>query len=560
METVATLKRIHQLPTYLANQIAAGEVIERPASVLKELLENSLDAKSTHIEITIERGGIGLIRVQDNGLGICKDDLILAIAPHATSKIETLSDLENVGSYGFRGEALASISAVSHLTLSSWVPEQEFGWRIEAAGRDQAPSLTPVPKRPGTIVEITDLFYNTPARRKFLRSEKTEMAYLEEVFKRIALSQPGVTFKFQQGTRVQKRLPACQDLEAQMRRVAMVCGESFIKDAYYIQAESNGLMLKGWLGSPAHLRSQADLQYFYVNNRIIRDKVVMHAIRKAYQEFDNTVAGRYPAYILYFDLDPTGVDVNVHPTKHEVRFREARTVHAFLSYAIQEGLKQGKVSPLPPKKHKDTAVNLDLSFLEFEKKDRELHYKVSPVIPFLTKKAFFLLKGELLLVENELGVNVIDVKATRRVLLQRQLMEAYQQEGVGKRPLLMPKSLSLGNEIKKLNFTQINWEHLGFEITEIGPTMLLIRSVPTEFSSTMENLTDFFLKLFTLNNLGECIEFIVDTILKNENFSEEEARQWLTEMQDLNIFEKDAKLSKFYKQMTIEQLRASLLF
>ncbi|HEV2523671.1 MAG TPA: DNA mismatch repair endonuclease MutL, partial [Gammaproteobacteria bacterium] len=341
-------KRIHQLPVHLANQIAAGEVVERPASVLKELLENSLDAKSTEIDITVERGGIKLIQVQDNGLGICKEDLPLAIASHATSKIASLSDLEGVQSYGFRGEALASISSVSRLELISAVEDQSCGWSIQLEGRDKPPSLQPVAKRSGTLIAVRDLFYNTPARRKFLKSEKTEAAYLEEIFKRIALSQPAVAFKFQQGDGIQKRLPICRSLDAHIRRVAQLCGKRFVEEAYYIEAEANGLKLTGWLGSENAMRSQADLQYFYVNGRIVRDKIVMHAVRQAYQSVNSL--GRFPAYVLYFECDALAVDVNVHPTKHEVRFREARTVHAFLSYAIQEGLKQGN-----PDKTRDDA-------------------------------------------------------------------------------------------------------------------------------------------------------------------------------------------------------------
>ena len=341
-------KRIHQLPVHLANQIAAGEVVERPASVLKELLENSLDAKSTEIEITVERGGTKLIQVQDNGLGICKEDLPLAIASHATSKIASLSDLEGVRSYGFRGEALASISSVSRLELISAVEDQSCGWSIQLEGRDKPPSLQPVAKRSGTSIAVRDLFYNTPARRKFLKSEKTEAAYIEEIFKRVALSQPAVAFKFQQDDGIQKRLPICRSLEAHIRRVAQLCGKRFVEKAYYIEAEANGLKLTGWLGSENAMRSQADLQYFYVNGRIVRDKIVMHAVRQAYQAIN--ALGRFPAYVLYFECDPSAVDVNVHPTKHEVRFREARTVHAFLSYAIQEGLKQGD-----PNKARDDA-------------------------------------------------------------------------------------------------------------------------------------------------------------------------------------------------------------
>lgn len=330
--------RILPLAPELANQIAAGEVVERPASILKELLENSLDAGSSQIDVTIERGGLGLIKVQDNGHGICKEDLELALCQHATSKILSFSDLEGVASFGFRGEALASISAVSRLSLSSCVQRQTSGFSIQKEGRNGNIRLSVSPPILGTTVEVRDIFYNTPARRKFLRSEKTEGLYIEECFKRIVLSQPKVSFTLKIDAKPLKRWVACKTIEAESRRVSELCSINFIKTAHYIEMENNGLKIKGWLGSAEHLRSQADLQYFYVNGRSVKDKVVSYALRQAYQEYQ--VAGRYPAYVLFFELDPEAVDVNVHPTKHEVRFREVRAVTAFLIYSVRQALSQ----------------------------------------------------------------------------------------------------------------------------------------------------------------------------------------------------------------------------
>jgi len=337
--------RIYQLTPELANQIAAGEVVERPASILKELLENSLDAGSSQIDVSIERGGLGLIKVQDNGHGICKEDLELALSQHATSKILSFADLEGVASFGFRGEALASISAVSRLSLSSCVLGQTSGFSIQKEGRHGNVRLSVSPPVLGTSVEARDIFYNTPARRKFLRSEKTESLYIEECFKRIALSQPRVSFTLKIDAKPLKRWVACKTLEAESRRVAELCSLNFMKTAHYIEMENNGLKIKGWLGSAEQWRTQADLQYFYVNGRSVRDKVVSYALRQAYQEYQ--VPGRYPAYVLFFELDPEAVDVNVHPTKHEVRFREVRAITAFLIYSVRQALTQSMTIAMP---------------------------------------------------------------------------------------------------------------------------------------------------------------------------------------------------------------------
>ncbi len=548
-------KRIQQLPTLLANQIAAGEVIERPSSVLKELLENSIDAKSTQIDITIEKGGIGLIQVQDDGVGIYQEDLALAILPHATSKIATLADLENVGSFGFRGEALASISAVSRLELSSWVPEQEFGWSVSLAGRDVAPNLKPVPKRKGSMVVVRDLFYNTPARRKFLRSEKTENTYIEEVFKRIALSQPEIAFKFQRGEGIQKRLAVCRTLEAHTRRVAAVCGQSFVDGSYYLEAEANGLTLKGWLGSKKALRAQADVQYFYVNGRIVRDKVVMHAVRQAYQ--DICEPGRYPAYVLYFELDPAAVDVNVHPTKHEVRFREARTVHAFLSYAIQEGLKKGEgggIAESGGSKQKTDFSFLDIERDSFSEEKPEKTESTRSKTSFKSPLSVF--NGEIVWVQNMDTVSVVDVYKARSVFIRHALKTAYQAEGASKRSLLMPKSIILG-KIDNIDSGAIDWDRLGFDVTVGGNNLLLIRSVPMVLGSKIDDLHTFLSTLFTKPDLDGSIQYIAEYIVKNQPLSDEGLKEFLREV-GLEVNKGNKEYSQFCKTFTIEALRRAL--
>ena len=332
------MKRIALLSQRLANQIAAGEVVERPAAVIKELLENSLDAGASRIEIDAEQGGNKLIRVRDDGHGVNRDDLELALSRHATSKIADLDDLENIASLGFRGEALASISSVSRLLMASRAQssDETGGWQVQAAGEEMTPDLKPAPHPVGTTVEVRDLFFNTPARKKFLRTEKTEFSRIDEVVRRMALSRFEVAFTLRHNQRTVEQLHAATtDLE-KSRRIAMVCGPAFVEHAVYIDMEAAGLRLWGWVCLPTFSRSQPDLQYFYVNGRIIRDRVISHAVKKAYQ--DVLYGGRHPAFVLYLELNPSLVDVNVHPTKHEVRFRDQRLVHDFLFRSLYQAL------------------------------------------------------------------------------------------------------------------------------------------------------------------------------------------------------------------------------
>jgi len=328
--------RIQLLNQRLSNQIAAGEVVERPASVVKELLENALDAQADRIEIELEQGGVKLVRVRDNGSGVDKDDLPLALSRHATSKISTLEDLEQIISLGFRGEALASISSVSRLSLVSRTRSADSAWQVETEGREMNATLNPAAHPPGTSVEVRDLFFNTPARRKFLRTEQTEFQRIEDTVKRIALSRYDVSFTLQHNQRVVHRFEQARSDSEKQRRVAQVCGPAFIENAVFVDLESNGLRLWGWVSLPTFSRSQADLQYFYVNGRVIRDKLVSHAVKQAYR--DVLFHGRHPAYVLYLELEPSLVDVNVHPTKHEVRFRDSRLVHDFLFSALHRAL------------------------------------------------------------------------------------------------------------------------------------------------------------------------------------------------------------------------------
>ncbi|WP_251976927.1 DNA mismatch repair endonuclease MutL [Salinicola avicenniae] len=353
---MAESSRIHILDPRLANQIAAGEVVERPASVVKEIVENAIDAGSRRIEVELEAGGTRLIRVRDDGHGIDESDLPLALSRHATSKIASLEDLEDVASLGFRGEALASISSVSRLELISNIGESPAeGWRVVAEGRQMAPRVTPAPHPRGTSVLVRDLFFNTPARRKFLRTEKTEFGHVEEAFRRLALSRFDITWLLRHNQKVVHQLPGVgEDQAGHERRIAALLGKRFLEEALHLDLEATGLRLWGWVGLPTHSRAQADQQYFFVNGRIVRDRLVAHAIRQAYR--DVLFHGRHPVFVLYLELDPRVVDVNVHPTKHEVRFRDGRLVHDFLFSSLHRALAEVKPNAGTPSEEGEAAA------------------------------------------------------------------------------------------------------------------------------------------------------------------------------------------------------------
>ncbi len=324
------------LPARLANQIAAGEVVERPASVVKELVENSLDAGATHIQIDIEKGGTKRIRIIDNGKGIVENELTLALSRHATSKIKSLDDLEAISSLGFRGEALASISSVARLTLTSKPATQELAWQAYAEGRDMEVVLKPAAHPNGTTIDVVDLFFNTPARRKFLRTEKTEFSHIEEVIKRIALARFDVSFVLNHNGKVVKQYRKVIDSKQNIKRISGVCGQSFVDHAIEINCQHDDIHLSGWIAKPSYTRKQNDLCYSYVNGRMMRDKLINHAIRQAYGEFiDNDV---YSAFVLFLSVDFKDVDVNVHPAKHEVRFHQSRYVHDFIYSVCHKAL------------------------------------------------------------------------------------------------------------------------------------------------------------------------------------------------------------------------------
>lgn len=328
------MQRIQKLSPLLANQIAAGEVVERPASVVKELVENSIDAGATQIDIEIEQGGARLIRVRDNGSGIHQEDLPLAFSRHATSKIHTTEHLAQIMTLGFRGEALASIGSVSRLAITSAIAKQN-GSCMSVAG-DVIAEQSPAAHPQGTTVEVRDLFFNTPARRKFMRAEKTEFDHIDELIKRLALANFNIGFTLKHNQKMVRQYFSATSPASINERLTALCGTEFVKHALHIEADGAGMRLTGWMAEPTFSRSQADLQYFYVNGRIVRDKLVLHAVKQAYQ--DVLYRDRYPAYILFLEISPMQVDVNVHPTKHEVRFREGRVVHDFIVRSVHDAL------------------------------------------------------------------------------------------------------------------------------------------------------------------------------------------------------------------------------
>ncbi|QXC34229.1 DNA mismatch repair endonuclease MutL [Aeromonas sp. FDAARGOS 1407] len=350
---------IRILPPILANQIAAGEVVERPSSVVKELVENSLDAGADRVEIDIDKGGAKLIRIRDNGCGVARDELVLALSRHATSKVATLDDLEGINSLGFRGEALASISSVSRLTFTSRTQEQSEAWQAQAEGREMSVTVKPAAHPVGTTVEVVDLFFNTPARRKFMRSEKTEFAHIDELVRRIALSRFDVTLILRHNGKVVRQYKAANTVPEQERRLAAVCGTPFMHHALAVESEHSDVRLWGWLATPQGARPQNDLQYTYVNGRMMRDKLINHAIRQAYDEL--LPADRFAAYVLYIELDPRQVDVNVHPAKHEVRFHQARLIHDFIFQALFTALRREGAGTATDEPLAETLVELPVS-------------------------------------------------------------------------------------------------------------------------------------------------------------------------------------------------------
>ncbi len=490
---------IRVLPDLLINQIAAGEVVERPAAALKELLENSLDAGATEISVHLAAGGTKLVRVSDNGLGIPREELALAVSRHATSKIATLDDLERIRSLGFRGEALASIAAVSALTLSSRTREAKHAWSV-AVENGVISEPQPAAHEAGTSIETQELFFNTPARRKFLRSDATEFAHCDEVFRRVALTRPDVAFRLQHNARAQWQLKA-QDRTA---RINAILGEDFSAEAISVNENAGGIAISGLTALPTATRNSRDAQYFFVNGRFVRDKVLAHALRQAYQ--DVLHHDRYPAYVLFLEVDPARVDVNVHPTKSEVRFRDSQAVHQFVFHALARALAgaAGKTTgnepaagmPLQPAREGfvPTQHRMPLGVAQPSTVYQTLFGNAPAAQAAFTETiaaplpsgelpplgfALAQLSGVYILAQNQHGLVIIDMHAAHERIVYEKLKNQLDDNRISMQPLLIPVVF----HAEKLDVATVE-EHadtltsLGFEIAATSPTSLAVRGVP----------------------------------------------------------------------------------
>lgn len=549
---------IRILEPRLANQIAAGEVVERPASVVKEAVENSLDSGATRIEIDVEAGGTRLIRIRDDGAGIGGEDLTLALARHATSKIDSIEDLEAVQSLGFRGEALASIASVSRLTLTSNTADASAqGQQAFCEGRDMAVSVKPAPHPRGTTLEVRDLFYNTPARRKFLRTEKTEFGHLHEVVKRQALSRPEVTFVLRHNGKQTLQLNEASSDTEQRRRVASICGTDFAEHTVAIERQAGPIRLWGWVAEPTFSRSQADLQYFFVNGRVIRDKLVSHAIRQAYR--DVLFHGRHPAFVLFLELDPAGIDVNVHPTKHEVRFRDSRGVHDFLFGTLSRALadvRPGQTTPAMSSVHGDEgafqpAMNLasggspvpsgslaqvlpsggDVSHSDFASSGQASRWRqvstgeaaqpdftqASSEIPPLGF-AVAQLHGIYILAENQHGLILVDMHAAHERITYERLKQAREGSGITRQPLLVPLTMAVSNREAAIAAEQSEeLALLGVLIEATGEESVVCRELPAalkdaDAEALVRDVLSDLLEFGTSDRIASSLDELLSTL------------------------------------------------
>jgi len=510
---------IQLLPDHLINQIAAGEVIERPASVVKELVENALDAGATQIEIEIEQGGKRRIRVRDNGMGIARDELALALGRHATSKIASLEDLEHIASLGFRGEALASIASISRLTLSSSTSESRHGWQL-SSNQGVISELQPASGERGTLIDVLDLFYNTPARRKFLRTDNTEYKHIDELIKRLALARRHCAFELKHNGKVTRLMPVTTDAEQMNKRVALVNGREFVENSMVVENKRDGLLLHGWVARPTYSRSQADQQYFFVNGRMVKDRLIAHAVRRAFQ--DVLFHGRHPAFVLYLEIDPALVDVNVHPQKHEVRFRNGRETHNFIYSSLHHMLADtrplnpensetsagsaasgsssggwvGNVGGSRPLAHIGQSGSASLPMRESLAAYANLTAVPSQVAEGMPPTnpgeenhadgpplgyALGQLHGIFILAENSQGLVLVDMHAAHERITYELLKQAVATSAPQAQQLLVPMSLHVSEtEIQAVEQFEDEFSRLGFQLSVSGPSSLLVRQVPVQ--------------------------------------------------------------------------------
>ncbi len=514
--------KIQCLPDVLINQIAAGEVVERPFSVVKELVENALDAGSTKVEIDLEEGGIRLIRIRDNGSGISAEDLPIAIQRHATSKIASLDDLECVATLGFRGEALPSIASVSRFTIRSRTLNQLHGASLSIEG-GKVGAVVPDAHAQGSSIEVRDLFYNVPARRKFLKTERTELAHAEDWLRSLALAKPSVELSIRHNGKELKRYKSISDPEQRIERVIQVLGADFANQCLAVDVQHTDTRLTGWIGLPTASRSSADQQYFFVNGRAVRDKTVAHAVKQAYA--DVLFHGRYPAFVLFLELDPRRVDVNVHPAKHEVRFRDGRAVHDFIYrslHALMAETRAGVVSsnaafqqssghslqnsnPYNSFSQSSMALPVQESMASYQAlyaaNERVDFPHTVPDQSHPLGYALAQLHGIFILAENESGLIMVDMHAAHERITYEQLKSAQSDDGIKTQALLVPVSVAL-SEAEAFASEQLaeNLKALGFDVLRSGPQSVSIRSVPSL-------LADVDAKQLFLDVLSEFREF-----------------------------------------------------
>ncbi|WP_271678448.1 DNA mismatch repair endonuclease MutL [Thermomonas mangrovi] len=494
---------IRQLPDTLINQIAAGEVVERPASVVKELVENALDAGARRIDIDLEEGGVRLIRIRDDGGGIGPEELPLAVSRHATSKIASIDDLEAVATLGFRGEALPSVASVSRFRLASRPRDAAHGAELRIEG-GRLGEVVPQAHPHGTTVEVRDLFYNVPARRKFLRAERTELSHIEEWLRSLALARPDVELRVTHNGKPSRRWKGEGDLLSEVR-LHEALGEEFARNALRVDHAGAGLRLHGWIAQPAYNRASTDQQYLYVNGRSVRDRNVAHAVRQAYS--DVLFHGRHPAYVLFLELDPRGVDVNVHPAKHEVRFRESRLVHDFVYRSLHAALAETRAGAtaapmpslaaanearwsMPPPQQQ--AIGLRVGDAPaayaalYAPRDGALPPTAQPAMPQDALGgmpplgyAVAQLHGVYILAENADGLVVVDMHAAHERIGYEKLKAAHDGAGLRTQPLLVPASLAVSEREADVAEREAGTlARLGFEVQRSGPQSLLLRSVP----------------------------------------------------------------------------------
>ncbi|WP_298624124.1 DNA mismatch repair endonuclease MutL [uncultured Legionella sp.] len=530
--------KIHQLPAAIANQIAAGEVIERPASVVKELLENSLDAGATSITVEIGYGGLNQIKISDNGSGIDADDLPLSVAAHATSKITKLDDLYSIDSMGFRGEALASIASIAKVTISSKPAQQNVAMMLKAQGAEL--TISPCARTDGTTIDVVDLFYNAPVRKRFLKSEQLEFQAIEMIIKRFALSAPEIALTLKHNNKQVLQLPAANSEQAKLIRLTKIFGSAFMNDALYLNVELSGMSLRGWLSGPEYQRSQNDRQWIYINQRMVKDKLINHALKMAYDGFLHP--GRFPACLLYFSIKTDEVDVNVHPTKHEVRFQQPRLIHDFFTSQLGKALRtassqknltysdKGGEAVSPP----GIDVREPFAYEQYSDALRsrfniptgnrtagrpfipEVHESNCSTLTSLSpvqEVPWIILNNQFVLVFLKQQPHIVDVVALQQQWILVQLNQLTFP--LASRPLLVPVSYTLPH---KLMFTmdtlKCELEQLGLQIETVKDDRVLIRSVPIKLPYL--DLPTFFNFLAELEHVS--FEVLVDTFRRSQAF------------------------------------------